>query len=81
MAVDYCTNIQLSMHQPKNLGELKGSIRVYAVCEPCKRSEILNVRDLIRRYGAQVPISWFKRMLRCTRCGRRSATLKIIERA
>jgi hypothetical protein len=70
----------VSSQQPKRLGDLTSAHRVFATCEPCRRSELLNVRALIDRYGAKVPIAWFRRILRCTRCGSRSAELRVEKR-
>jgi hypothetical protein len=72
--------IQVSSPSPKKLGDLARAQRVYAICEPCRRSEQLNVRALIARFGEKVPLAWFRRMLRCRTCGGSGAKLYVVDK-
>ena len=63
--------------EPKYLRELLNAQRLYAVCQPCRRRVLLDVRQLERRFGELVTLNAIRARVRCTRCGRRTTTVRI----
>lgn len=59
------------------LGDFGDALSVKAYCEGCGRSRDLDVRRLVRRYGAALSIAELKARLTCQRCRQRSPSIRI----
>ncbi len=60
------------------LVELAESFRIYAVCIPCGRMELLAIENLISRLGETSTVSDVRARLRCRECGERRADVRVI---
>ena len=60
------------------LVELARSFRLYAVCIPCGRMELLAIEHLIRQLGGAATVSDVRARLRCRECGERRADVRVI---
>lgn len=60
------------------LVELARSFRIYAVCIPCGRMELLAIEALISQLGGASTVSDVRARLRCRECGERRADVRVI---
>ncbi len=60
------------------LVELARNFRLYAVCIPCGRMELLAIENLISRLGGTSTVSDVRARLRCRECGERRADVRVI---
>jgi hypothetical protein len=64
--------------EPKFLADLGRGHRLYGHCPQCKRTKVLDVGDLERRFGPFFTLDEVRQRVRCTQCRRRTQTLRLI---
>ncbi len=60
------------------LVELSRCFRIYAVCIPCGRMQLLVIDHLIGRLGDDATVSDVRSRLRCSQCGERRPDVRVI---
>lgn len=62
----------------QQLVELARSFRIYAVCIPCGRMQLLAIEHLISQLGGESTVSDVRARLRCRECGERRPDVRVI---
>ena len=62
----------------QTLADMVHAFRLYAVCEPCRRVALVDLQALIESTGADYPIDRVRMRLKCTSCGQRSQSIRIV---
>ncbi len=60
------------------LAELIPAFRLYGVCIPCERMELLDLGALVQSLGRGATVSEVRMRLRCTQCGVRRPDLRVV---
>jgi hypothetical protein len=68
------------MPDEKLVTDLARNARLMAICESCRRAQLLDLTVLLRSYGLRLDLDTLRRRLRCARCGGRGA-LRIVYRS
>ena len=63
---------------PKFLADLVRGHRLYANCPKCKRTKLLDVDSLERRFGPFFTLDEVRQRVRCTKCRKRTQTLRLL---
>jgi hypothetical protein len=71
--------IQVS-HSPTFISDLPRGARLIAACPRCRRSTVLNVKDLIQKYGLMLKLDAVRDRVRCHRCRERTRTIRVFYR-
>ncbi len=68
------------MSREELVTDLARNARLMAICESCRRAQMLDLTALLRSYGLRLKLDALRRRLRCTRCGGRGA-LRVVYRS
>jgi hypothetical protein len=63
------------------IGDLSPETAIYAFCDPCRHSATLNLVKLRMQYGPGLLLDDVKRCVTCSRCGRRTAEIRLVNSA
>ena len=63
------------------IGDLAPGCAIYACCDSCQRSAKLNLVRLRMQYGPGLLLDDVKRCVMCSRCGRRTAEIRLVNSA
>src|SRR6185503_5091705 len=63
---------------PKFLADLVRGHRLYANCPKCKRTKLLDVDKIERRFGPFFTLDEVRQRVRCTKCRKRTQTLRLL---
>jgi hypothetical protein len=63
------------------IGDLAPGCAIYAFCDSCRRSAKVNLLKLRMQYGADLRLDDLKRCVTCSRCGRRTAEIRLVNSA
>jgi hypothetical protein len=63
------------------IGDLSPTTAIYAFCDTCRRSAKVNLVKLRMQYGPGLLLDDVKRCVRCSRCGRRTAEIRLVNSA
>jgi hypothetical protein len=63
------------------IGELAPGRAIYAFCDLCRRSARLNLVKLRMQYGPGLLLDELKRCVTCSKCGRRTAEIRLVNSA
>jgi hypothetical protein len=64
--------------EPKFLADIGRGHRLYGHCSACGRTKLLDVNALERRFGPYCTIDEIRKRVCCTRCKRRTQTLRLV---
>lgn len=62
----------------QTLADMVHAFRLYAVCEDCHRVALVDLPALIEQEGDAYPIDRVRMRLKCTECGQRSQSIRIV---
>lgn len=60
------------------LAELIRCFRLYGVCIPCGRMEILDLHALLERLGSEATVTDVRMRLRCRVCGMQRPDIRVV---
>jgi ribosomal protein S14 len=60
------------------LVELRAAFRLYAVCIPCGRMELMDLDQLIQHLGTSATVTDVRRRLRCRTCGELRPDVRVV---
>ena len=63
------------------IGDLAPGCSIYAFCDRCQRSAQVNLVRLRMKYGPGLSLDDVKRCVTCSRCGRRTAEIRLVNSA
>jgi hypothetical protein len=63
------------------IGDLAPGCSIYAFCDSCRRSAKVNLVKLRMQYGPDLSLDDVKRCVTCSRCGRRTAEIRLVNSA
>ena len=63
------------------IGDLAPGCSIWACCDLCGRSAKLNLVKLRMQYGPGLLLDDVKRCVTCSRCGRRTAEIRLVNSA
>jgi len=66
------------MNSMQPLIELTQRFRIYAVCIPCGRMELLAMEALVAKLGARATVTDVRLRLRCSRCGSKRPDVRVV---
>ena len=87
IAAEYCISNQVRRYsatmvrwnpEPKFLADLTRGHRIYGHCSKCRRTKVLDVNKLEKRFGPFFTLDEVRARVRCTQCKRRTNELRLV---